>query len=187
MLTEILKETGAFLEGHFLLSSGKHSDGYVQCAKLLMYPDKAEIAINQIVDKLKGIDFDIVVGPAMGGVIVSYELGRQTGKPSMFVERENSDMKLRRGFSIDKGQKVLIAEDVVTTGKSAYEAIKVVEDMGGEVIGIGCIVDRSRGDIKYPVYSGIKLDINTYEPKECPLCEKNIPVIKPGSRKIAMK
>src|SRR5699024_3117121 len=115
LLIEILKETEAFSKGHFLLSSGKHSDGYVQCAKLLMHPDKAEKGIEQIVGKLKGIDFDIVVGPAMGGIIVSYELGRQTGKPSIFVERENGKMKLRRGFSIDEGQKVLIAEDVVTT------------------------------------------------------------------------
>ena len=183
----MLKETEAFLEGHFLLSSGKHSDGYVQCAKLLMYPDKAEKAIKEIVKKLEGVDFDIVVGPAMGGIIVSYELGRQTGKQSIFAERENGEMKLRRGFTIEKGQKVLIAEDVVTTGKSAYEAIKVVEEAGGEVIGIGCIVDRSNGDIKYPVYSAVKLDINTYEADECPLCKENIPIVKPGSRKIAVK
>jgi len=187
LLTEMLKETEAFLEGHFLLSSGKHSDGYVQCAKLLMYPDKAEKAIKEIVKKLEGVDFDIVVGPAMGGIIVSYELGRQTGKQSIFAERENGEMKLRRGFTIEKGQKVLIAEDVVTTGKSAYEAIKVVEEAGGEVIGIGCIVDRSNGDIKYPVYSAVKLDINTYEADECPLCKENIPIVKPGSRKIAVK
>ena len=183
----MLKETEAFLEGHFLLSSGKHSDGYVQCAKLLMYPDKAEKAIKEIVKKLEGVDFDIVVGPAMGGIIVSYELGRQTGKPSIFAERENGEMKLRRGFTIEKGQKVLIAEDVVTTGKSAYEAIKVVEEAGGEVIGIGCIVDRSNGDIKYPVYSAVKLNINTYESDNCPLCKENIPIVKPGSRKIAVK
>lgn len=187
MLIETLKETEALLEGHFLLSSGKHSDGYVQCAKLLMYPDKAEIAVKLIVDKLKDLDFDIVVGPAMGGIIVSYELGRQTGKPSIFVERENGEMKLRRGFSINKGQKLIIAEDVVTTGKSAYEAIKVVEEVGGEVVGIACIVDRSNGDIKYPLYSGVKLNINTYQVNECPLCKENIPIIKPGSRKIAIK
>ncbi|MCF6464284.1 orotate phosphoribosyltransferase [Clostridium sp. Cult2] len=187
MLTEMLKETKALFEGHFLLSSGKHSDGYVQCAKLLMYPDKAEKAVNLIVEKLKDIDFDIVVGPAMGGIIVSYELARQTGKPGIFVEREDGEMKLRRDFTIEKGQKVLIAEDVVTTGKSSYEAIKVVEDQGGEVVGIGCIVDRSQGDLKYPVYGGVKLNINTYEKENCPLCKKNIPVIKPGSRKIAHK
>ena len=148
MLKELLKETGALLEGHFLLSSGKHSDGYVQCAKLLMYPDKAEKAIEIIAEKLKDIDFDIVVGPAMGGIIVSYELARQLGKPSIFVEREDGEMTLRRGFDIKPGQRVLITEDVVTTGKSSYEAIKVVEDNGGEVVGIACVVDRSKGDIR---------------------------------------
>ncbi|MEW8973459.1 MAG: orotate phosphoribosyltransferase [Tissierellaceae bacterium] len=184
MLKNLLRETEALLEGHFLLSSGKHSDGYVQCAKLLMYPDKAEKAIGKIVEKLDDIDFDIVVGPAMGGIIVSYELARQTSKPSIFVEREDGEMKLRRGFTIEKGQKVLIAEDVVTTGKSSYEAIKVVEDNGGEVVGIACVVDRSNGDIRYPIFSGIKLNLNTYEKDECPLCRENKPIVKPGSRKI---
>ncbi len=184
MLKELLKETGALLEGHFLLSSGKHSDGYVQCAKLLMYPDKAEKAIEIIAEKLKDIDFDIVVGPAMGGIIVSYELARQLGKPSIFVEREDGEMTLRRGFDIKPGQRVLITEDVVTTGKSSYEAIKVVEDNGGEVVGIACVVDRSKGDIKYPIFSGVKLNLNTYEKEECPLCKENLPITKPGSRKI---
>ena len=184
MLKELLKETGALLEGHFLLSSGKHSDGYVQCAKLLMYPDKAEKAIEIITEKLKDIDFDIVVGPAMGGIIVSYELARQLGKPSIFVEREDGEMTLRRGFAIKPGQRVLITEDVVTTGKSSYEAIKVVEDNGGEVVGIACVVDRSKGDIKYPIFSGVKLNLNTYEKEECPLCKENLPITKPGSRKI---
>ncbi len=184
MLKELLKETGALLEGHFLLSSGKHSDGYIQCAKLLMYPDKAEKAIGMIAEKLKDIDFDLVVGPAMGGIIVSYELARQMGKPSIFVEREDGEMTLRRGFDIKPGQKVLITEDVVTTGKSSYEAIKVVEDNGGEVVGIACVVDRSKGDIKYPIFSGAKVDLNIYEKEECPLCKKGEDIIKPGSRKV---
>lgn len=186
MLMEMLRETGALLEGHFLLSSGKHSDVYIQCAKLLMYPDKAEKAIGLIVEKIKDIDFDIVVGPAMGGIIVSYELGRQTGKPSIFVERENSTMKLRRGFTIEKGQRVLIAEDVITTGKSSYEAIEVVEEQGGVVVGIGCLIDRGKGDYKYPVFSALKIEANTYEPENCPLCKENKPLIKPGSRKMAL-
>ncbi|MDR7869427.1 MAG: orotate phosphoribosyltransferase [Tissierellaceae bacterium] len=184
MINNLLRETGAFLEGHFLLSSGKHSDGYVQCAKLLMHPDKAEKAVKVIVDKLEDLEFDFVVGPAMGGIIVSYELARQTGKPSLFVERENGEMTLRRGFSIEKGQRVLITEDVVTTGKSSMEAIKVVEELGGIVVGIACIVDRSKGDIKYPLYNATKLELNVYEEDECPLCKSNIPAIKPGSRKL---
>lgn len=186
MLIDLLKETEALLEGHFLLSSGKHSDGYVQCAKLLMHPQKAEKAVELIVEKLQGVDFDIVVGPAMGGVIVSYELARQTGKPSIFVEREDGEMKLRRGFSIEKGQKVLITEDVVTTGKSAYEAIKVVEEHGGVVVGIASIVNRSTGDIKYPLYSAIKVDLNTYDKEDCPMCKEGSTPIKPGSRKIIL-
>ncbi len=149
-----------------------------------MYPDKAEKAIEIITEKLKDIDFDIVVGPAMGGIIVSYELARQLGKPSIFVEREDGEMTLRRGFDIKPGQRVLITEDVVTTGKSSYEAIKVVEDNGGEVVGIACVVDRSKGDIKYPIFSGVKLNLNTYEKEECPLCKENLPITKPGSRKI---
>ncbi|MBC8591194.1 orotate phosphoribosyltransferase [Wansuia hejianensis] len=184
MIKEILLKTEALLNGHYLLSSGKHSDGYIQCARLLMYPDKAEKAVGLIVDKIKGLEFDIVVGPAMGGIIVSYELGRQTGKPSIFVEREDKKMSLRRGFTIEKGQKVIIAEDVVTTGKSAYEAIKVVEDYGGEVVGIACIVDRSSQELKYPIYGGIKIDLNTYDKEECPLCRENKPIMKPGSRKM---
>lgn len=184
MLIDLLKETQALLEGHFLLSSGKHSDGYVQCAKLLMHPEKAEKAVALIVEKLQGVDFDIVVGPAMGGVIVSYELARQVGKPSIFVEREDGEMKLRRGFSIDKGQRVLITEDVVTTGKSAYEAIKVVEEHGGVVVGIGSIVNRSTGDIRYPLYSAVKVDLNTYDKEDCPMCKEGSRPVKPGSRKM---
>ncbi|MGO1468435.1 MAG: orotate phosphoribosyltransferase [Tissierella sp.] len=184
MIIDILKETGALLQGHFLLSSGKHSDGYVQCAQVLMHPEKAEIAVGKIVEKLGNLEFDIVVGPAMGGVIVSYELARQTGKPSIFVEREDGEMTLRRGFKIEKGQKVLITEDVVTTGKSAYEAIKVVEDHGGIVVAIASIVNRSSGDIKYPLYSAVKVDLNTYEKENCPMCKDGSKAIKPGSRKI---
>lgn len=184
MVLDLLKESNALLEGHFLLSSGKHSDRYVQCAKLLQYPDKAAKALGLVVEKLRDLDIDIVVGPAMGGIIVAYELGRQLGKPAIFTEREDGEMKLKRGFHIEKGQRVLIAEDVVTTGKSAYEAIKVVEDYGGIVVGIGCIADRSNGDIKYPLFAGTKLEINTYEKETCPLCKKNLPIVKPGSRKI---
>ncbi|MBZ2174004.1 orotate phosphoribosyltransferase [Schnuerera sp. xch1] len=184
MLIDLLKETEALLEGHFLLSSGKHSNRYIQCAKLLMHPNKAESAIKPIVEKLKDLDFDIVVGPAMGGIIVSYELGKQTGKPSIFVEREDGEMRLRRGFTIEKGQKVLVTDDVITTGKSSFEAIQVVEKLGGKVVGIACIVDRSSVDMGFPIYSGIKLDIKTYEKEECPLCKDNISVTKPGSRKI---
>lgn len=184
MLIDLLKETEALLEGHFLLSSGKHSDRYVQCAKLLQHPDSAEKAISIIVEKLKGIDFDVVVGPAMGGVIVSYELGRQTGKPALFTERVEGKMVLRRGFKIEEGQKVLIAEDVVTTGKSSYETIEEIERLGGEVVGIVCIVDRTTKALDIPVYGGTKLEIDTYDEENCPLCKSGIPYKKLGSRNL---
>lgn len=184
MLIELLKESGALLEGHFLLSSGKHSDKYVQCAKLLQYPDKAEKAISAIIEKLKDVDFDIIVGPAMGGIIVGYELGRQTGKPSIFTERVDGKMTLRRGFKIESGQKVLIAEDVVTTGKSSFETIEVIESLGGKVVGIASIVDRTSEDISVPLYSGVRIQVDVYDEENCPLCKKGIPYEKPGSRKM---
>ena len=184
MITKLLKESEALLEGHFLLSSGKHSDRYIQCAKLLKHPKMAEKALEQVVERLKDLDIDIVVGPAMGGIIVAYELGRQLNKPAIFTEREEGVMTIKRGFSIIEGQRVLIAEDVVTTGKSAYEAIKVVEEHGGIVVGIGCLANRSGGDLKYPLYAGTKLEIKTYDAENCPLCKEGIEIIKPGSRKI---
>jgi orotate phosphoribosyltransferase len=184
MIIDLLKESEALLEGHFLLSSGRHSNRYVQCAKLLQYPDRAEKAVKLIVDKVKDLQVDVVVGPAMGGIIVAYELGRQLGKPAFFTEREEGQMKLKRGFFIEEGQKVLIAEDVVTTGKSSYEAIKVVEEYGGEVVGIAALIDRSSGDLDQTVYAAGKLHIDTYDKDECPLCKAGLPIVKPGSRKI---
>ncbi|HDK7168768.1 TPA: orotate phosphoribosyltransferase [Clostridium botulinum] len=181
---DILRESNALLEGHFLLSSGRHSNRYCQCAKLLQYPQKAEKVISVIAEKLKDVDFNIIVGPAMGGVIVSYELARQTNRPGIFAERKDGIMCIRRGFEIKKGDKVIISEDVITTGKSSLEVAKVIEEMGGEVVGIACIVDRRAEGIKtnYKIYSACKLEIETYEKDNCELCKKNIPFVKPGSR-----
>lgn len=187
MIIEILKESGALLEGHFLLSSGKHSNRYCQCAKVLQYPDKAEKVLSVVKEKLENenIECDLVVGPAMGGVVVAYELGRQLGKPAIFTERENGEMTLRRGFEIQKGQRVIITEDVVTTGKSFKEAAKVIEEHGGIVVAVICMVDRTPGKVtEYPMFSSIKLDIETYDADQCPLCKDDIEYIKPGSRKI---
>ena len=142
MIMDELKTSGAFLEGHFLLSSGKHSEKYIQCARLLMHPEIAASAVAKIVDKINPDEIDLVVGPAMGGVVVSYEVARQLKKPSIFVEREDGEFTLRRGFEIKKGQRVLVTEDVITTGKSILEAIKVIEDHGGIVVGLFCLVDR---------------------------------------------
>ncbi|MCX7904454.1 MAG: orotate phosphoribosyltransferase [Caloramator sp.] len=178
-----LIETEALLEGHFLLTSGRHSDKFIMCSKLMMFPDKAEAVLKNVVQKLKDVDFDVVIGPAMGGVLVSYEIARQLGKAAMFTEKEGEGFVLRRGFEIKKGQKVLIAEDVVTTGKSSKGTIEVVKALGGEVVGIACIVDRSTKEFEYPIYSAIRLDIETYEESDCPLCKKGIPLVKPKDRR----
>lgn len=183
-IIELLKESDALLTGHFLLSSGKHSDKYVQCAKLLQYPEKAEEVCKVLKEKLKDENIDIVVGPAMGGIVIAYELGRALGTPAIFTERENNEMTLRRGFEIKEGQRVLIVEDVVTTGKSSLETVKVIEDFGGKVVGIASLVDRTGGkDIGMKLFSAVKLEINTYDKEECPLCKDGMELVKPGSRK----
>ena len=184
MVIEQLKESAALLEGHFLLSSGRHSNRYCQCAKLLQYPDRAEKVLKVVADKVKELGIDIVVGPAMGGIIVAYELGRQLGVPAIFTERENGEMSLRRGFEIQKGQKVLVTEDVVTTGKSSLETIAVLKEMGAEIVGIACIVNRSVQPLEYPLFEAIKLDIESWDAADCPLCKTGLPYVKPGSRAI---
>lgn len=184
MVIKHLKESGALLEGHFLLSSGRHSNRYCQCAKLLQYTDRAAAVLAVVAEKLKDTPIDIVVGPAMGGIIVAYELGRQLGVPAIFTEREEGKMTLRRGFEVHQGQRVLITEDVITTGKSSMETIESLQQYGVEIVGIACIVNRSTGDIKYPIFDAIKLDIESWEPESCPLCKQGIPYVKPGSRAI---
>lgn len=181
---DILKETDALLEGHFLLSSGRHSDRYCQCAKLLQHPKASREVLSVVADKLRDLDIDVIIGPAMGGIVVAYELAQQLDKIGIFSERVDGIMCLRRGFEIKKGQKVLISEDVITTGKSSLEVAEIVKSLGADVVALSCIVDRS-GDnaIPYPIYSAVKLDFETYEADKCPLCEKKIPYIKPGSRK----
>lgn len=183
MVIDELKQSEALLEGHFLLSSGRHSDRYCQCAKLLQYPDRAERVLAVVTEQVKDLPIDMVVGPAMGGIIVAYELGRQLGVPAIFTERVDNVMTLRRGFEVKPGQKLLITEDVVTTGKSSLETIAVLKEMGAEILGIACLADRSSGDFPYPIYSATKLNIQSWEAEECPLCKQGIPFIKPGSRK----
>ena len=182
-VVEILKKSDALLEGHFLLSSGKHSNRYVQCAKVLRFPQYAEQVLSTVVEQIKDLDIDLVVGPAMGGVIVSYELGRQLNKETVFTERKDGVMELRRGFEVKPGDKIIIAEDVVTTGKSTIETKQALEALGGEVIGVACIANRTKDDIGMPIYSAIKLDIQVHDADDCPLCKANeIALVKPGSR-----
>lgn len=182
-VVEILKDCDALLEGHFLLSSGKHSNRYCQCAKLMQYPDKTEKVVSIVAEKVKELGIDVVVGPAMGGITAAYELGRQLGIRAIFTERENNFMTLRRGFEIKPGEKILIMEDVITTGKSSIETAKVLEELGGKVIGLGCIVDRRASEIHLPIYSAVELEFETYEEDNCPICNDGSKPVKPGSRK----
>lgn len=183
----IFRETGALLTGHFLLTSGRHSDKYFQCAKVLQYPDYTEKVCSVISEYFKSYEVDTVIAPAMGGIIVGNEVARQLGKRSIFTEREDKVMTLRRGFTLDKGEKVLVCEDVVTTGGSVFEVIEIVRSFGAEVVGVGFIVDRSNGEVifGYPQKSTFAVQVISYAPEECPLCKENkIPLQKPGSRKV---
>lgn len=184
-LMQIMKESEAFLEGHFILSSGKHSGGYCQCAKLLRFPDKAAKVLSAVATQVKDLGITKVCGPAMGGVIVSYELGRQLGLESIFTERKDCVMQLRRGFTVGAGDRILITEDVVTTGKSTMETVRALEVFGAKVVGVACIADRRNEScvLELPVYAALRLDIPAYDPADCPLCrEGKQPAEKPGSR-----
>ena len=181
---EIFKRAGALMEGHFLLTSGRHSNQYMQCAQVLQYPQETELLARHLAEAFKDDQVGLVVGPAMGGIIVAYEVARQLGVPGIFTERQDGQMCLRRGFVIKPGQRVLVVEDVITTGGSVLETIKVVEKYQGIVKGVAVLVDRSNGqvDLGYPLYSLLSLEVQSYTPKTCPLCQKGIPLVKPGSR-----
>lgn len=188
---EILSEfrsADALLSGHFLLSSGRHSAHYLQCARVLMNADRAArlaTALTQKLPRQLRADIDVVISPAMGGVIIGHEMGRALEKPAMFVERPTGTFELRRGFAIEPGQKVLMVEDVVTTGLSSREAIAAINAAGGDVIAGAALVDRSAGsaDIGVPFYALIELNFPTFAPDELPAELAAIPVTKPGSRK----
>ena len=188
---EVLKECGAFLEGHFLLSSGRHSGAYCQMAKLQQYPDKAAVVMAPVADKLRELGVDVVVGPAMGGIVYAYELGRQLGKRAIFTERVDNEMALRRGFEIKPGERCVIAEDVVTTGVSSLETKKIIEENGGVCVGIACVVNRTKPEAPSPieiVASAARLDLPNYLPEECPICkEGRLPLVHLGSRKMKEK
>lgn len=184
-IKDLFVESGAVLHGHFLLSSGKHSDGYIQCARLMMDPKKSEEAFEILAEKVKDLGIEVVVGPAIGGIIPSYELARQIGARSIFTERVDNEMTLRRGFSLDEGAKVIISEDVVTTGKSSLETIKAIESYGAEVLGISCLVNRSGKDQVegYKIYSALDVQLEIYDKEDCPMCKEGMEIVKPGSRK----
>ena len=185
-ILEIFEKTGALFNGHFLLTSGRHSDVYFQCAKVLQYPDYIEELCSIIADEFCDQKIDTVISPAIGGLVVGQEVARQLNKRFIFAERGDKKLTLRRGFSLNKGEKVLICEDVVTTGGSVFEVIDIVKNNNAKVAGVGFIVDRSNGKVDFSSkqLSTVKLDVKSYLPEECPLCEKGIELVKPGSRKI---
>jgi orotate phosphoribosyltransferase len=184
----VFEEAEAILHGHFILSSGLHSDMYVQCARVLMNPKRAELLCRMLADKIKASsiyqNYDLVVSPAMGGVVVGYELARQLGVESLFCERVNGEFTLRRGFSIQPGAKVLVVEDVVTTGKSSRETFDCVRAHGGEVVAEASLIDRSpnQGDLGVPLISLLQLPLTTYSSDALPPALQAIPAVKPGSR-----
>jgi len=185
------RESGALLEGHFLLSSGLHSPVYMQCAKVLMYPDRAEALCRALAHRLVarlGADFaDFAISPAMGGVVVGYELARQLGLPSLFTERVDGEFVLRRGFEIPRGARLVMVEDVVTTGKSSLECIRCAEAAGGRVVAAACLIDRSDGavDLGVPLVALAGYKVPAYAADALPPELKNLPAVKPGSRGLA--
>jgi orotate phosphoribosyltransferase len=191
-IKEIFLKTDAFLEGHFLLSSGLHSPYYLQCAKVLQYPEYAEELCKELARRINelGVEYDFVIAPALGGVIVSYETSRHLKVRGIFAERVDGKLTLRRGFEIKEGERAVVVEDVVTTGKSTRETIEVVKQHGGEVVAVGSLVDRSGGKVNFgvPFVTLWRLEVPVYEPDSCPLCkEGKIPLVKPGSRNIPLK
>lgn len=181
-------EAQAILRGHFVLSSGLHSDTYLQCARVLMNPKRAErlckALANQVLNALFNQAIDVVVAPAMGGVVVGYEMARQLHVEGVFCERENGVFALRRGFSLPKAAKVLLVEDVVTTGKSSLEAVACIEEAGGVVVAEASLIDRSGGahGLPFPLISLLTLDVKTYTEDALPAHLQSIPAVKPGSR-----
>lgn len=183
-ILKIYKDTGALLKGHFKLSSGLHSEDYLQCALVLQYPEYAEKLCSQLAGYFKDDKPTCVVAPALGGIVVSYEVARALGVRSLFTERKDGKMVLRRGFKLTKGDRVLVVEDVITTGLSTKEVLKSVESTGAAIVGVGSIIDRSGKNIDFGVKSNslLKLDLPVFPPEECSLCKQGVDITKPGSR-----
>lgn len=185
-MADILKNEGVLLEGHFLLSSGKHSSRYLQCARIFKKSAVSEFLCRKLAESFSDSSVEVVVGPAMGAVIMAYEVSRHLGAENFFTERENGKMTLRRGFEIHKGQKVLLVEDVVTTGGSLREVISVMRDYGADIVGVGCIVDRTGGEIDFgvPFKSVVSMKVECFDANQCPDCKNSLPLVKPGSKNL---
>jgi orotate phosphoribosyltransferase len=192
-ILKIFREHSALLEGHFILSSGLHSDRYIQCALVLQYPRAAEQLGAELAEKFRSLGATVVAAPALGGILVAHEVARALGARAIFTERQDGVMTLRRGFSLAEGEPTLVVEDVLTTGLSTRETMQCVKQAGGNVVGVGALIDRS-GALSQPLPGGgttdfglpkaalLALSIQNYSPADCPLCKSGIPAIKPGSR-----
>jgi orotate phosphoribosyltransferase len=183
-ILNIFRENSALLEGHFILSSGLHSDRYIQCALVLQHPRVAEQLCTELAGKLWPLGASVVAAPALGGIIVAHEVARALSLRALFTERQEGVMTLRRGFSLAPGEPTLVVEDVMTTGLSTRETMTCVEQAGGKVVGVGALIDRSGGavDLGVPKAALLTLAIQNYNSADCPLCRSGIPAIKPGSR-----
>ena len=179
---ELLKKAEGVLNGHFCLTSGLHSDIYFQCAKLYQYPEITEELGKRLAKTLKDVEFDTIVAPAIGAMIIGYETAKQSKKRNLFVERKDGEMQLRRGYTLKKGERVVIIEDVITTARTIKETMAAIKEFEPEVVAVGCIVDRTKGQTDYNIKSLLQIDPVVYEPDNCPLCKEGIPLVKPGSR-----
>jgi orotate phosphoribosyltransferase len=187
-LLDLYRRSGALLEGHFRLTSGLHSSGYLQCALVLQHPEHAELLGRAIAERTRDLRATVVLSPALGGVVIGHEVARGLGVRAMFAERQDGALMLRRGFVIAESDRVLVVEDVLTTGGSTRETMQVARAAGGRVVGAASIVDRSNGAAQFdvPFTSLLAIDLPTYEPDKCPLCAQGLPVVKPGSRPVAV-
>ncbi|MDP3058868.1 MAG: orotate phosphoribosyltransferase [bacterium] len=183
-ILEILKSSGTFLEGHFRLTSGLHSALYVEKFRVLEHPKYTDLLCGEIARRFENENITVVIGPAIGGVIIAYAVARALDVRSIFCEREEGKLTLRRGFVITPEDRVLVVEDIVTTGGSVKEVLQVVEKSGATIVGIGLLVDRSNGDVDlgYRTEALLTMRVTTYQPDNCPLCQQGVPIVKPGSR-----
>jgi len=181
---DVFRREGALLEGHFRLSSGLHSPGFLQCALVLQHPRQADALGRALAERVRGLDPQAVLSPALGGIVIGQEVGRALGVRAVFAERQEGTLTLRRGFSLAPGERVLVVEDVVTTGGSTRETIEVARAAGAQVVGAAAIIDRSGGtrQLDVPFQALAELALPTYDPASCPLCASGVPVVKPGSR-----
>jgi orotate phosphoribosyltransferase len=181
---KLLRDSGALLEGHFLLSSGRHSDVYIEKFRILEKPQLTELLALEIAEKFRDEKIDIVAGPLTGGVLVAHEVAKVLGCRFLFPERISGRMELRRGFRVEVGARVLVVEDVLTTGTSVQELMSLMQDMGAQIVGLACLVQRGKPKFEAPLFAVIKLPLKTYLPDECPLCARGIPLEKRGSREM---